>query len=179
MDPVPTTGGANMHFFLEGVGIKDQNAVERRDDVLVYTSAPLKEDLTLTGRLKAILYATTEGKQTDFTAKLVEVRADGYARNIEDGIKRGPDAVDGKEIDIMEPGMVYRFTVGMGATGIRIPKGNRLRVEISSSNFPKYSRNPNTGESPEDATEFQRVEQTILHTSEYPSHVVLPVLAGK
>ncbi len=67
----------------------------------------------------------------------------------------------------------------MGATGIRIPKGNRLRVEVSSSNFPKYTRNPNTGEIPEDATEFETVEQTILHTREHPSHVVLPVAAKK
>lgn len=179
MDPVPTTGGANMHLFVDNLGIRDQRKVENRDDVLVYTSEPLQEDLVLAGRLEAILYATTGGKQTDFTAKLVEVRADGYARIIDDGIKRGPDAVDGKEIDIMEPERPYRFTVAMGATGIRIPKGHRLRVEVSSSNFPKYSRNPNTGESPEEATEFKKVEQTVLHTPEYPSHVVLPVMIRK
>ncbi len=176
MDPVPTVGGANIHFFLDNLGIKDQRLVERREDMLVYTSPRLTEDLVLAGPLQAVVFAATEGRHTDITAKLVEVRSDGYARIIEDGIRRGPDPIDGQAVDLMEPGKVYRFTIDMGATAIRIPKGHRLRVEVSSSNFPKYTRNPNTGEVPERATEFRKVQQTIYHTSQYPSHVVLPVL---
>ncbi len=76
----------------------------------------------------------------------------------------------------MEPGKVYRFTIDMGGTGIRIAKGNRLRVEISSSNFPKYTRNPNTGEEPESASRFETVTQTIVHAPDQPSYIVLPIL---
>jgi len=176
MDPVPTTGGVNFHFFVSNLGIRDQRPVEQRDDVLVYTSPPLEEDMEIIGPLQAVVYASTDGKHTDFTAKLVEVRQDGYARIIEDGIKRGPEAVSGTRVEIMEPGKVYRFTIDLGTTAISIAKGHRLRVEISSSNFPKYSRNPNTGEPPEFASEFRKVRQTVLHSREYPSHVLLPVM---
>jgi len=173
-DPVPTTGGANFHFFLDNLGIKDQRDVERRSDVLVYTTPPLPKKLTIIGPLQAVVEASTEGRHTDFTAKLVEVRPDGYARIIEDGIKRGPDRAEPS--GQMEPGRVYQFTIDMGATAITIAKGHRLRVEISSSNFPKYTRNPNTGERPEWATTFQKVKQTVHHSTEHPSYVLLPVV---
>jgi putative CocE/NonD family hydrolase len=176
MDPVPTTGGANSHFFRRTLGVRDQRPVQQRPDVLVYTSAPLDDDQTIIGPLQAVIHAATEGRHTDFTAKLCEVRADGYAAVIEDGIRRGPDPVGGQQAPLMEPGDVYRFTIDMGGTGIRIGKGNRLRVEISSSNFPKYSRNPNTGEVPESASRFVKVEQTIMHAPDQPSYIVLPVL---
>lgn len=178
MNPVPTTGGANCHFFPKTLGIRDQRPVEKRKDVLVYTSAPLKRDLTLIGPLQAVVYAATTGRHTDFTAKLVEVRSDGYARIIEDGIRRGPDSSRLRQLEPMTPDKVYRFTIDLGATGLVIPAGNRVRVEISSSNFPKYTRNPNTGEPPEAATVFESVTQRIYHSNEYPSHVVLPVLAS-
>ncbi len=176
MDPVPTTGGSNFHNFPKNNGIKDQREVEKRSDVLVYTTDVLEQDTTLIGPVKAVLFASTEGRHTDFTAKLVEVRSDGYAANIVDAIKRGPDAIDGKAVEKMTPGKVYRFTVDMDATAITIRKGHRLRVEISSSNFPKYTRNPNTGEGPEVAKRFKKVTQTIHHSPEFASHVVLPVL---
>jgi putative CocE/NonD family hydrolase len=176
MAPVPTVGGANFHFFLDNLGIKDQREVERRDDLLVYTTSVLDKAMEIIGPLKVVLYASSQGKQTDFTAKLVEVRADGYARIIEDGIRRGPDPVSGSTVTEMKPGKVYKFTIDLGATGIVIPKGSRLRVDVSSSNFPKYSRNPNTGEMPERASKFINVRQMIHHTAEHPSHIVLPVL---
>lgn len=176
MDPVPTHGGANIHFFLNNLGIKDQREIEKRQDVLVYTSTTLDHDLYLVGPLQAVVYASSEGKTTDFTAKLVEVRSDGYARIIEEGILRGPDLIGGKKVKAMEPGKVYPFTIDLGATGIRIKKGHRVRVEVSSSNFPKYTRNPNTGENPERATVFRKVRQTIHHSAEFPSHILLPVL---
>jgi putative CocE/NonD family hydrolase len=175
VNPVPTTGGVNYHLFRSNLGAKDQRPVEQRDDVLVYTSAPLKDGLEIIGPLQVVLYASTEGRHTDLTAKLVEVWDTGYARIIEDGIKRGPDEAGRAEPEVMEPGKIYRFTIDLGATAISVAKGNRLRVEVSSSNFPKYSRNPNTGESPEFASEFKVVTQTIFHTRKYPSHIVLPV----
>jgi len=176
MDPVPTTGGANFHAFPDNNGIKDQREVEKRTDVLVYTTDVLERDTTIIGPVRAVLFASTEGRYTDFTAKLVDVRPDGYAANIVDAIKRGPDPIDGKDVVRMEPGKVYRFTVDMDATAISVKKGHRLRVEVSSSNFPKYTRNPNTGESAEYATEFVKVTQTVHHSPEYPSHVVLPMM---
>jgi putative CocE/NonD family hydrolase len=176
MDPVPTSGGANSHFFAATLGVRDQRSVEERPDVLVYTSAPLEQDLTIVGPLQAVVHAATEGRLTDFTAKLCDVRPDGYAAILEDGIRRGPDDLVDRGGDLMEPGKVYRFTIDMGATAIRIGKGHRLRVEISSSNFPKFSRNPNTGETPEEATEFVKVRQTIMQSPDEPSFIVLPVL---
>ena len=176
MNPTPTTGGSNFHQFPDNTGIKDQREVEKRSDVLVYTSTVLERDVTIVGPVKAVIFASTEGRHTDFTAKLVEVRPDGYAANIVDAIKRGPDPLDGKPVEKMEPGKVYRFTVDMDATAITIKKGHRLRVEVSSSNFPKYTRNPNTGEVAEYATEFRKVTQSVHHSPEYPSHVLLPVM---
>jgi putative CocE/NonD family hydrolase len=176
LDPVPTTGGVNSHFFHDTLGVRDQRPVEERTDVLVYTSAPLERDLTLIGPLQVVVHASTEGRHTDVTAKLCAVRPDGYALPLEDGIRRGPDGLAGGEGGLMEPGRAYRFTVDLGATGIQLAPGHRLRVELSSSNFPKYTRNPNTGETPEWAAEVVAVEQTVLLGPDRPSYIVLPVL---
>jgi len=173
MNPVPTRGGVNFHFFPDNLGIKDQRPVEKREDVLVYTSDPFETDIEMIGPLKVILYASTEGKDTDFTAKLVEVRQDGYARIIEDGVIRGRFRNSKEKPQLMKPGKIYKLTIELGATAIRINKGNRLRLEISSSNFPKYDRNPNTGEYTLKAEKFTKVKQTIYHSLKYPSHIVL------
>lgn len=165
LDPVPTAGGANFHHFPEFLGPRDQRAVEERADVLVYTSAPLAADLRIAGPIDVELYASTEGAPTDFTAKLVEVRADGYARILADGIRR-----------VKKAGLRQPISITLGHTAIAIPKGNRLRLEISSSNFPKYARNPNTGETPESATVFEKVRQRIGHGGQTPSCVRLVVL---
>jgi putative CocE/NonD family hydrolase len=167
--PVPTAGGANFHHFPEFLGPRDQRAVEERTDVLVYTSAPLESSLQIAGPIDVEVYASTEGVATDFTAKLVEVRADGYARIIADGIRRV------KKADLRKP-----IIVTLGHTAMAIPKGSRLRLEVSSSNFPKYARNPNTGETPESAIVFKKVGQRIDHGGRTPSRVRLAVLpAGK
>ncbi|MGZ7065412.1 MAG: CocE/NonD family hydrolase, partial [Candidatus Aminicenantales bacterium] len=168
LDPVPTAGGANFHHFPEFLGPRDQRAVEARADVLVYTSAPLESGLQIAGPISVELYASTEGAATDFTAKLVEVRANGYARIIADGIRRV------KKADLRGP-----MTVTLGHTAIAIPRGNRLRLEISSSNFPKYARNPNTGETPESAIVFKKVGQRIDHGGRTPSRLRLAVLPAR
>ncbi len=176
-NPVPTTGGANSHFFPENLGPKDQSSVEARQDVLVYTSQPMEKDFVMLGPIRTILYAATEAKDTDFTAKLVVVRPDGSARNIEDGIIRGryahptPDS-----LPVFVPKKVFQFEIDCGATALRINKGDRLRLEISSSNFPKYDRNPNTGENPFTAVEFKKAQQTVFHYPDFPTCVVIPVL---
>jgi putative CocE/NonD family hydrolase len=144
MDPVPTVGGANFHFFPDRLGIRDQRDVEQREDVLVYSSEPLTEDMLIVGPIEAKIYASTEALDTDFTAKLVEVHEDGYARNIVEGIVRGScrNSIDSSEP--MEPGRIYELTIDLGATALVIKRNHGLRLEISSSNFPKYDRNPNT-----------------------------------
>ena len=174
-DPVPTIGGAVSHFFPHLLGVRDQRPVEARADVRVYTSEPLVEPMTLAGPIRAVIHASTDGPDTDFTAKLVEVRADGYARIIDEGIVRGRyrDGMDAPSP--LEPGRVYAFEIEMGATALRIAVGSRIRLEVSSGNFPQYDRNPNTGVEPMEATEFRLARQTVHHGPSTPSHVILPV----
>lgn len=176
LNPVPTYGGANFHFFLPTIGVKDQSEIEERNDVLVYTTDILEDSIHIVGPLELALFASTEGLDTDFTAKLVEIRENGYARIIQEGIQRASYRNSATERELLEPGKIYKFTIDLGATAIKIPAGSKLRVEISSSNFPKYDRNPNTGEDAFEATKLETVKQTIHHGSEYPSHLLLPVL---
>jgi putative CocE/NonD family hydrolase len=175
MNPVPTIGGANFHFFPDVLGVKDQRVIEERSDVLVYTSEALASDLDICGPVRVLIYAATEAKDTDFTAKLVEVRKDGYARNIVEGIVRASYRNSLEESELLEPGRIYRLSIDLGATAIRIPEGHRIRLEISSSNFPKYDRNPNTGEMSWEAVRYETASQTIYHDAQHPSHIVLPV----
>ena len=158
------------------IGVKNQQFTEKREDVLIFDSAPLEKPLTLAGPIRAVIYASTEGKDTDFTAKLVEVRADSYARIIESGIRRGRFHESKGVFNRLVPERTYKFEIEMGSTAIKLQKGSRLRVEVSSSNFPKYDRNPNTGENPVKATVFKSVRQTVFHSRKYPSQVILPVL---
>jgi putative CocE/NonD family hydrolase len=174
-NPVPTIGGVNFHFFPDNLGVKDQTEVETRKDVLVYTSAPLKKPMEIVGPLKAVIYASTEGVDTDFTAKLVEVRPSGYARIIEDGILRARFRKSLTDPSFLEPGKIYKFEIDMGYTAIYLSKGSRLRLDISSSNFPKYDRNPNTEVEPFDAVEFNAVTQKVYFSKDYPTHITLPV----
>jgi len=179
LNPVPTRGGVNFHFFKDNLGIKDQRPIEKRKDVLVFTSEPLPEDMEIIGPIKTVLYVSTEGRDTDFTAKLVEVRPDGYARIIEDGIIRLSRRNSLHKTEKVIPGKVYHISIDLGATAILIKKDHCLRLEVSSSNFPKYSRNPNTAEDPLKARIFKKVRQTVYHNKKYPSCVVLPILKGK
>ncbi len=164
-----------MHYFPDNLGIKDQTEVEKRKDVLVYTSSVLEKPMEIIGSLRVVLYASTEGVDTDFTAKLVQVRPDGYARIIEDGIIRGRYRKSLETPDFLEPGKVYKFEIDLGHTAILLPEGSRLRVEISSSNFPKYDRNSNTEIEPFDVVEFKKVEQKVFFSKKHPSHIILPV----
>lgn len=177
-DPVPTLGGATSHFFPALIGVRDRRAIETRPDVLVYTSAPLAETVDLIGPVGAVVHAATDGTDTDFTAQLVVVRPDGYARIVTGGIVRGRfrDGMDAPAP--LEPGETYAFEIDMGAVALRVPAGSRLRVEVSSSDFPNYDRNPNTGEDAMYATEFRAATQTVRHGPDHPSRIVLPVWRG-
>ncbi len=179
LNPVLTRGGVNFHFFPDELGIKDQRPVEQRKDVLVFTSEPLAKDIEIIGPVKVILYASTEGEDTDFTAKLVEVRPEGYARIIEDGIIRARFRHSRENPELLKPGEVYELTIDLGATAVFIRKGHQIRLEVSSSNFPKYDRNPNTGEDPLAAVEFKKVAQKIFYSARYSSRLVLPVRSAR
>jgi putative CocE/NonD family hydrolase len=176
-NPVPTLGGNTCCAQQVPSGPWDQRAAERRDDVLVFTSESLTQAVEVTGPISMKLYASTSGKDTDWTVKLVDVGPDGFARNVQDGILRARhrDAI-GKQATLVEPGKVYEYTIDMWATSNVFLPAHRIRLEISSSNFPRFDRNLNTGEDPALGTRMVVAKQTIFHSAAYPSHVVLPVI---
>lgn len=177
--PVPTRGGAvccNPRVFPWGP--MDQRPVERRPDVLVYTTAPLARDVEAIGPVKVVLYAATSARDTDFTAKLVDVFPDGEARNLTDGILRLRYRKTVEKEELATPGEVYRIVIDAGVTSNVFLKGHRIRVEISSSNFPRFDRNPNTGRPVAQETRWERAAQTIYHDRSRPSQLVLQVMGG-
>ena len=172
-DPVPTLGGNTLIIPL---GTFDQRAVESRADVLTYTTEVLPEDLEVTGPILVTLWAASSAHDTDFTAKLVDVRPDGYAQNVLDGIIRARYRDSASDPQLMTPGQPYRFAIDLWATSHVFKSGHRLRLEISSSNFPRFDRNPNTGRAIATETELVPAAQTVLHDAEHPSCVLLPVI---
>lgn len=174
--PVPTLSGSTCCGVVP-FGPWDQRKAEMRSDVLVYTSPVLEQALEVTGPIVMKLYASTSAQDTDWTATLVDVHPDGYAQNIQAGIVRaryrnGTQA----PASLLEPGKVYEYTIDLWATSNIFLPGHRLRLEISSSNFPRFDRNLNTGEDPATGTRMQPAQQRIHHSAKYPSHLVLPVI---
>jgi putative CocE/NonD family hydrolase len=177
--PVPTRGGAVccLERVLPG-GVFDQRPLDARADILVYQTPPLTHDLTLAGPLTVELYTATDARDTDFTAKLIDVHPDGYAQNLADGIVRARYRESGEDPSLLEPGEVYRFEIELGHTAIVLSAGHRLRLDISSSNFPRFDRNPNHGGDIATATaaDLRPARQTVFHDAARPSHIRLPVL---
>jgi len=177
-NPVPSTGGPICCISKDAApaGSYDQKEVEARADVLLYTSAPLEQDMEVTGPLRVILFVSSSAKDTDFTVKLVDVNPDGSSFNIQDSILRARyrDGYD-KQI-FMEPGGVYKLDIDLHATGNVFLTGPRIRLPISSSNFPRFVRNLNTGGNNYDETEWVVANNTIHHTVKYASHIILPVV---
>ena len=172
-DPAPTLGGNTL---IIDYGVFDQSPAENRPDVLVYTSDPLPSDLELTGPISVTLYAATTAADTDFTAKLVDVRPDGYAHNVQDGIVRARYRTSVREPSPIIPGRVYQYAIDLWATSHVVKAGHRVRVDISSSNFPRFDRNPNTGAALGADARLETARQTIHHSAQYPSHITLPVI---
>jgi putative CocE/NonD family hydrolase len=175
--PVPTAGGAvccNSKIF--AAGPMDQRRTEMRDDVLVYTSQPLKQDIEVTGSVRVVLFIASTAPDTDFTAKLVDVHPDGHARNLCDGILRLRYRDGLSSPKLAKPGQRYRIEIPAGVTSNVFFAGHRIRLEVSSSNFPRFDRNPNTGRPIADEREFRVARQAIFHGRETPSHVLLPVI---
>jgi len=143
---------------------------------LCYTSEPLTQALEVTGPITVRLHAASSAPDTDFTAKLVDVRPDGYARNIADGIIRARYRDARANPRPIIPGVVYAYTIDLWSTSHVFHPGHRLRVEIASANFPRFDRNPNTGHPLFGDAELQTATQTIFHDAVHASHIVLPVI---
>ena len=175
-NPVPSLGGNHLLPANYPRGPIDQQHLEAREDILVYTSEALAEDLEVTGPVKVILYASSSAVDTDFTAKLVDVHPNGKAINIADGIIRAKYREKNQPASLITPNEVYRYEIDLLATSNVFKKGHMLRVEITSSNFPRFDRNTNTGESGKDSKELISAFQRIYHNEKYPSHILLPVI---
>jgi putative CocE/NonD family hydrolase len=178
LDPVPTNGGGLCcyHNAVPG-GAFDQSAIEQRADVLVYSTEPLAEDMEVTGPIRLTLYASSSAPDTDFTAKLVDVDECGcFARNLTDGILRARVRESKSDPKLMTAGKVYEFDIDMWSTSNLFKAGHRIRLEVSSSNFPRFDRNPNTGHDLFADAETQPALQTVRHDRGFASYLTLPVI---
>jgi putative CocE/NonD family hydrolase len=175
-NPVPSVGGNNCCGTSTPSGPRDQRAVEARNDVLVYTSDYLTEPVEVTGPVKVVLYASTDARDTDWVAKLVDVFPDGRAFNVAEGILRARHREGTDKPKLLEPGQVYEFTIDLVGTSNEFQRGHRIRVDITSSHFPQFDRNPNTGETFGTSARVQVARQTVYHDAQRPSHIVLPVI---
>ena len=177
MDPVPTTGGPLCcdaeHL---AAGPRDQRTVEDRPDVLVYSTPPLENDLEVTGQVILDLYAKSSAADTDFTAKLVDVWPNGFAENLTEGILRARYRDSTIEAKPIVPGKVYEYKIDMWSTSNVFLKGHRIRLEVSSSNFPRFDRNLNTGKDASTDATTAKATNTIYHDKEHPSTLLLPVV---
>jgi hypothetical protein len=176
-DPVPTRGGGLCCSLVwTPGGVYDQRPVEERADVLVYTTPPLERAVEVTGPITVTLYAASSAVDTDWTAKLVDVHPNGYAQNLTDGILRARYRHGPEQPRPLTPGAVERYTLDLWATSNVFLPGHRLRVEISSSNFPRFDRNPNTGRPAAGEADLQPAFQTVFHDGARPSHITLPIV---
>jgi putative CocE/NonD family hydrolase len=174
-NPVPTHGGALLMAPEFPTGPVDQRTIESRPDVLTYTTLPLERDTEVTGPVRVQLWASSSAPDTDFVARLVDVYPDGRAYNLTDGIIRARFR-DGLPAALMEPGTPYLFDIDLWSTSNVFKAGHCIRVQVCSSNFPRWDRNPNTGHAFGQDDELCVAEQTILHDREHPSRVVLPMV---
>lgn len=185
-DPVPVIGGALLMPAVYRAGARDQRPNEVRPDVLVYTSEKLTEGYTVIGPVYATLYAASSAPDTDFVTRLVDVYPDGRAIGVTDGILRAsaresypaPGVIKPAEPTLIKPGEVYEYTIDMWATGITFEAGHRIRVEVTSSCFPRWDRNLNTGEDTLYSPRSEVAHQRIFHDPESPSRVTLTVVDG-
>ena len=183
-DPVPTRGGNhsigpwnNAYKDVIWCGPCDQRPNEERRDVLVYTSEPLARDLEVTGPVELRLWAASSARDTDWVARLVDVYPDGCAINITEGVVRARyRAGDWEHPQLLTPGQVEEYTLDLQCTSNVFRAGHRLRLEVTSSNFPLWDRNLNTGEDPNRSAAMQVAHQEVLHDAAHPSQLVLPVI---
>ncbi|MGP4061239.1 CocE/NonD family hydrolase [Halobacillus sp. H74] len=165
-NPVPTHGGGTLFYQGRNVGPRIHQPSQTREDVLVYATDPLREKVEVTGEIKVCLWVSSEAASTDFTAKLLDVAPDGTAFNLTDGVFRIPHIEK-------EP---MRIEIDLWATSNVFLTGHSIQIEVSSSNFPRYDVNPNTGGTLSDTTHTKKVIQTIHQGKDYPSHILLPII---
>jgi putative CocE/NonD family hydrolase len=174
--PVPTCGGATLLDLGGAAGPFDQREVEQREDVLVYTSEILSSPVEVTGPVTMKLFAASSAPDTDFTAKLVDVYPDGSAYNVADGVVRARFRDSLSDPAPIEPGAIVEYSIDMWATSHEFLPGHRIRIDITSSDFPRYDRNPNTGHEWGADDRLEVARQTVFHDSRYPSHMILPLI---
>jgi putative CocE/NonD family hydrolase len=175
--PVPTTGGRGglaENGFISGP--VDQHSVERRSDVLCYTSSELDQDMEITGPLELHIFASTSAKSTDFAAKLVDVYPDDHAYNITDGITRAQYRNSMSKAEPVIPGEIMEYIIRLGPISHLFRRGHRIRIDVTSSNFPTYDRNMNTGNPVGEDAEGIPALQIIYHDTNYASYIDLPVI---
>jgi putative CocE/NonD family hydrolase len=160
-------------------GPRDQRPVEARDDVLIYSTPAFTEDTEITGPISLELFAKSTAVDTDFTAKLVDVGPNGFAQNLTEGIIRARYRDSQEAPALMNPGQVYKFTIDLWSTSNVFLKGHVLRLEVSSSNFPRFDRNLNTGEAQGTGEKFVPATNTIYHDGQHPSALMLPVITQR
>jgi uncharacterized protein len=147
-----------------------------RNDVLVYSTPPLQEKIEIAGPVKVSLYLASDAKDTDLTVKLLDVNPEGKAYNLDESIQRVRWREGWQKPVFMKPGEIYKVEVGPLVTSNAFLPGHRIRLEVSSSNFPRFERNLNTGGNNFDEEKGQTARNVIHHSLEYPSQIVLPVL---
>jgi uncharacterized protein len=176
-NPVPTVGGP---LCCDGghlaPGPQDQRVVESRSDVLVYSTPPLEKDTEVTGPVSLDLFATSTAVDTDFTAKLVDVGPDGFAQNLTEGILRARFRESTTAALPIIPGHICEYKIDLWSTSNVFLKGHRIRLEVSSSNFPRFDRNLNTGKSASTDSTFVKATNAIIHDQKHPSALILPVI---
>jgi len=180
-NPVPTNGGATLipgAFIAANAGPRDQRGIKPRDDVLCYTTEPLERPTEVTGPVELVLFASSSARVTDFTAKLVDVYPSGRAESITDGILRARFRESLAKPVLMGPNQVYELHITVGATSHVFEAGHRIRLEVSSSNFPRFDRNTNTGGAIQTETEkdFVQALNRVYHDRAHHSYLVLPII---
>jgi putative CocE/NonD family hydrolase len=174
-NPVPTLGGACCAAGLP-IGPMDQRPNEERKDVLVYSTSAFKEDFEVTGPISVELYESSSAVDTDFTAKLVDVWPNGFAQNLTDSVLRARYRNSREKPELMHPGETYKLTLDLMGTSIVFAPGHKLRLEISSSNFPRFDRNLNTGDDFGQATRSEKAKNILYHDRAHPSAIILPIV---
>ncbi len=179
-NPIPSHGGGVCCTgnAVDG-GSFDQQQIEAREDILIYSTPPLEEGVEITGFIESTLYVSSDAKDTDFTVKLIDVYPDGRAYNLDETIQRVRYREGYDREVFMEEGEIYRLEMSPMATSNYFEKGHRIRIEISSSNFPRFERNLNTGGNNFDETQGIIARNKIHHSRDYPSQIRLPIINKK
>jgi len=176
LNPVPTVGGRSLPTGKLVPGPFDQVHAEKRNDVLCYTTPQLEAGIEVTGPVKVHLFAASSAKDTDFAAKLVDVYPDGGAYNVAEGILRAKFRNGLIQPGFITPGEVNEYVIDLASVSILFKKGHRIRLDVTSSNFPRFDRNMNTGNPFGEDAEGTVANQTVYHDDTYTSHVELPVI---